>query len=83
MSTVGRFMVGMRATLGVAAGAIVHYAAGSEIYSLASNTAGPFSGITGQLQNVVPLALAVILFGTWLWVAYGGVQEERARRRVR
>lgn len=85
MSQIRRFAFAMKVTLVMGLAAIIHFRVGVEqIYPLARNDfAGPFTGIIDILEFTVPLAIAIIIIATWVWVLIGPVQEERTVRRVR
>lgn len=85
MSQIRRFAFAMKVTIAMGLAAIIHFRVGVEqIYPLArGDFAGPFSGIIGILEFLVPLAIVIIVLATWLWVLISPVQEERTVRRVR
>jgi hypothetical protein len=43
---------------------------------------GAFSGIVVTIDNLYPIAVAVILFVVWGYALVGGVQEEKTVRRM-
>ena len=52
------------------------------LYNQAVNEhAGAFSGIVVTIDNLYPVAVAIILFVVWGYALVGGVQEEQAVRR--
>jgi hypothetical protein len=74
-------MVASKIIVGVGVVGIVHYRVFTPfLLPLATNQfAGPFSQPVNQLANLVPTLLLVIVFGTLVWVAIGGLQDERKR----
>jgi hypothetical protein len=43
---------------------------------------GEFSGIVVTIDNLYPVAVAIILFVVWAYALVGGVQEEKTVRRM-
>lgn len=56
---------------------------GIGLYNQAVNVhSGPFSGLVVTIDNLYPVAVAIILFVVWAYALVGGVQEERTVRRM-
>jgi len=75
---VQRLALAFTVTIGVAVTAIIYFRVGNSLFDLAQ-TGGPFDSVIPMLEVLVPVALVIILGGTWLWVIYGGVQRKRRR----
>jgi len=82
MGYVQRLALAFTVTIGVAVTAIIYFRVGNSLFDLAQ-TGGPFDSVIPMLEALVPVALVIILGGTWLWVIYGGVQRKRRRGVVR
>lgn len=82
MGYVQRLALAFTVTIGVAVTAIIYFRVGNSLFELAQ-TGGPFDPVIPMLEALVPVALVIILGGTWLWVIYGGVQQKRRRGVVR
>lgn len=83
MSQIRRFAFAMKVTIAMGLAAIIHFRVGVErIYPLAQGDfSGPFTPIIEILEFTVPLAIAIILLATWVWVLISPVQEEHTVRR--
>lgn len=82
MGYVQRLALAFTVTIGVAVTAIIYFRVGNSLFDLAQ-TGGPFDSVIPMLEALVPVALVLLLGGTWLWVIYGGVQRKRRRGVVR
>lgn len=71
--------------IGVGFVGVVYNELGRDLISRVKEQDGPFSGLAGQVESIVPLVLAGFLLAIVLWFIASTIQEERAvdRRRVR
>lgn len=85
MATWQRMAVFMAVTIAVAITAVLYYTVGvAELFPMATGQyAGPFSGVIGTMEAIVPPVLVIIELGVAVWAIAGGVQQERARARRR
>lgn len=81
MSLIKRVWFAVRVNIAMALLAIIHFRIGVDyLYPLATEDfQGVFSQWAAALENIVPIAIAVIVVATWAWVIYGTVQEEQKR----
>jgi len=87
MSNFSRLGFGFAWTVGLSLAGIIYaqvFRGPGGLYLLATEEfTGPFTTVVDALNALVPVLLVVMLLGGWLFVIAGGVQEEKARRRVR
>jgi len=76
-----RMMVAMKIIVACGVAGIMHYRVFlPHLAPMATGQFdGPFTQAVSTLKSLVPMLLLVIVFGTLVWVAVGGLQEERAR----
>jgi len=78
MGYIQRLAVAFTVTIAVAVVSIIYFRVGGTLFEIAQ-TGGPFDPVIGMLDALAPVALVIILGGTWLWVMYGGTQRKRRR----
>jgi hypothetical protein len=84
MSTWQRFGVGVFSTVALMIGGLLYNEVFQPLFERI-DPEGMFSTPVIWLDNLVPVALVVLLLATWAWVVAGAVQDERTvdRRRAR
>lgn len=88
MGQITRFQIVAYGTVANTILAIIWIRAGLLMVDIAKDITGgtgPFTGIIGMLEVVVPVVIAVVYIILFGYLVYGPVQDERARqvRRVR
>jgi hypothetical protein len=85
MSTIQRIGFAFGSTIALGIISIIYQRVfKSELIPLIGNN-GLFSEPVFILERLVPVIIAMLLLGVWVWVIWGAVQDERTvdRRRVR
>lgn len=85
MGLLGRFQVLAGTIIGVGFVGVVFNEIGRDLIARVEEQDGPFSGVAGQVETIVPLVLAGLLLAAVLWFIASAIQEERSvnRRRIR
>jgi hypothetical protein len=85
MSTIQRIGFAFGSTIALGFVSIIYERAFKQSLVPLISTDGIFSEPVFILERIVPVLIAMLLLGVWIWVIWGAVQDERTvdRRRVR
>jgi hypothetical protein len=82
MATILRLAFASAVTIAVAVIGIVYYRVFPPLRDMATGEmSGPFTQAVTTADTLVPITLAIVLLGVWVWALAGGVQEERSKVR--